>query len=138
MTNFDYLKTEPQFTTFADVAISAEKILQIDPEACIINCRRSMEFAIKWMYSVDKSLIMPYQDNLHSFMHTDEFKDIVDENLWRRLDFIRRMGNNAAHTGKKLRLIRRRYVCRICLYFLISLPTVMQIIMNREISIFNF
>ena len=102
MTNFDYLKTEPQFTTFADVAISAEKILQIDPEACIINCRRSMEFAIKWMYSVDKSLIMPYQDNLHSFMHTDEFKDIVDENLWRRLDFIRRMGNNAAHTGKKV------------------------------------
>lgn len=102
MTNFDYLKTEPQFTTFAEVAISAEKILQIDPEACIINCRRSMEFAIKWMYSVDKSLIMPYQDNLHSFMHTDEFKDIVDENLWRRLDFIRRMGNNAAHTGKKV------------------------------------
>ena len=102
MTNFDYLKTEPQFTTFADVAISAEKILQIDPEACIINCRRSMEFAIKWMYSVDKSLIMPYQDNLHSFIHTDEFKDIVDENLWRRLDFIRRMGNNAAHTGKKV------------------------------------
>ena len=71
MTNFDYLKTEPQFTTFADVAISAEKILQIDPEACIINCRRSMEFAIKWMYSVDKSLIMPYQDNLHMSAYSD-------------------------------------------------------------------
>lgn len=102
MTNFDYLKGEPQFSTFADVAISAEKIIQIDTEASIINCRRSMEFAIKWMYSVDKSLIMPYQDNLHSLMHTDEFKDIVDDNLWRRLDFIRRMGNNAAHIGKKV------------------------------------
>lgn len=102
MTNFDYLKGEPQFSMFVDVAISAEKIIHIDPEASIINCRRSMEFAIKWMYSVDKSLIMPYQDNLHSLMYTDEFKDIVDESLWRRLDFIRRMGNNAAHTGKKV------------------------------------
>lgn len=101
MTNFDYLKSEPQFQTFADVAISAERIIHIDPEASIINCRRSMEFAIKWMYSVDQSLIRPYQDNLLSLMHTDEFKDIVDKNLWKRLDFIRRTGNNAAHNGKK-------------------------------------
>ena len=102
MTNFDYLKSEPQFHIFADVAISAERIIHIDPEACIINCRRSMEFAIKWMYSIDQSLVRPYQDNLSSLMHTEEFKDIVDENLWKRLDFIRRMGNNAAHTGKKV------------------------------------
>lgn len=102
MTNFDHLKTEPQFDIFTDVAISAEKIIHIDPEASVINCRRSMEFAIKWMYSVDKSLTMPYRDNLISLMHTDEFKDIVDDNLWHRLDFIRRMGNNTAHTSKKV------------------------------------
>lgn len=101
MTNFDYLKSESQFETFADVAISAERIIHIDPEACIINCRRAMEFAIKWMYSVDQSLIRPYQDNLCSLMHTEEFRDIVDEDLWKRLDFIRRMGNNAAHGNKK-------------------------------------
>lgn len=102
MTNFDYLKDEPQFTAFADVAIAAERILHIDLGACILNCRRAMEYAIKWMYSVDKSLHLPYQDNLHSLMHTDEFKDLVDEDLWKRLDFIRRMGNNAAHGGKKV------------------------------------
>jgi len=102
MTNYDYLKSDPQFDTFVDVAISAEKIIHIDPEASIINCRRSMEFAIKWMYSVDKSLVVPYQDNLSSLMHTEEFQDIVDEDLWHRLNFIRRMGNNAAHTGRKV------------------------------------
>ena len=101
MTNFDYLKTEPQFDTFSDVAISAEKIIHIDSDACILNCRRAMEFAVKWMYSVDKSLVIPYQDNLVSLLSTDEFRDIVDKDLWRRLDFIRRMGNNAAHVGKK-------------------------------------
>ena len=30
MTNFDFLKAEPKFAAFADVAISAEKILNID------------------------------------------------------------------------------------------------------------
>ena len=104
MTNFDFLKKEPQFDSFADVAISAEKILHIDIEASVINCRRAMEFAIKWMYSVDGSLVMPYQDTLVSLMSTEEFRDIVDPDLWRRLDFIRRVGNNAAHNGKKITL----------------------------------
>lgn len=104
MTNFDFLKKEPQFDSFADVAISAEKILHIDMEASVINCRRAMEFTIKWMYSVDGSLVMPYQDTLVSLMSTEEFRDIVDPDLWRRLDFIRRVGNNAAHNGKKITL----------------------------------
>ena len=104
MTNFDFLKKQPQFDSFADVAISAEKILHIDMEASVINCRRAMEFAIKWMYSVDGSLVMPYQDTLVSLMSTEEFRDIVDPDLWRRLDFIRKVGNNAAHNGKKITL----------------------------------
>ena len=102
MTNFDFLKKESQFNAFADVAISAEKILHIDKDACILNCRRAMEFAVKWMYSVDGDLIMPYQDMLVSLMNTEEFRQIVDYSLWRRMDFIRKMGNNAAHSGKKV------------------------------------
>ncbi|MCM1539086.1 MAG: DEAD/DEAH box helicase family protein [bacterium] len=102
MTNFDYLKKEPKFNTFSDVAIAAEKILCIDPSSCIINCRRAMEFAIKWMYSVDSFLFMPYQDNLISLMSTEEFKKIIDEDLMKRMDFIRKMGNNAAHSGRRI------------------------------------
>ena len=104
MGNFDFLKKDPQFAGFSDVAISAEKILHIDVEACVINCRRAMEFAVKWMYSVDSDLVMPYQDTLVSLMNTEEFRDIVDHDLWRRMDFIRRMGNNAAHTGKQIKI----------------------------------
>ncbi len=102
MTNFDYLKKEPKFNTFSDVAIAAEKILYIDPTSCIINCHRAMEFAIKWMYSVDASLTMPYQDNLISLMSTEKFRDIIDDDLMKRMDFIRKMENNAAHTNKKI------------------------------------
>ena len=102
VTNFDYLKKEPKFSGFANVAISAERIIIMDPEASIINSRRAMEFAIKWMYSVDSALEMPYQDNLYSLMNTDEYRQIVGSDILRRMEYIRRCGNNVAHGTKKL------------------------------------
>jgi len=101
MTNFDYLKEEPKFSTFADVAISAEKIILMDPQASVVNSRRAMEFAIKWMYSVEKSLAMPYQDNLYSLMSDSDFRQFVGEDIWKRLDYIRACGNTVAHTSRK-------------------------------------
>lgn len=118
MTNFDFLKKDPQFDSFADVAISAEKILNIDMGASVMNCRRAMEFAVKWMYSVDKSLIMPYQDSLVSLINTEEFRDIVDRDLWKRMDFIRKLGNSAAHNGKKITLDKARLCLENLYYFL--------------------
>ena len=102
MTNFDLFTKEQDFAPFAEPAAAAERIYQIDPAACVLNCRRSMESAIKWMYSVDAALVMPYQDNLISLMNTDEFRDIVDDNLLRRMDYIRKTGNAAAHAGKRI------------------------------------
>ena len=102
MTNFDRFLSDPQFTSFAEAAVSAEKIYAIDPAACVVNCRRAMEFAVKWMYSVDGALVMPWDDRLVSLMDAEEFRDIVGEDLWRRLKYIRQTGNAAAHTGKKI------------------------------------
>ena len=101
MTNFDFLKKEAQFDSFSDVAIAAERVLPVDSDVCIINCRRAMELAIKWMYSVDDSLKPPYQDKLISLMSTEEFRDIVGVDLWKRMDLIRKLGNSIAHSGKK-------------------------------------
>ena len=102
MTNFDFLKTTPDFDTFADVAISAEKILHIDVDACAFNCRRAMEFAVKWMYSVDKELELPYSDNLQTLIDSPDFRNIIGFDIWKRMDIIRKIGNNAAHGGKKV------------------------------------
>lgn len=102
VTNFDYLKAEPKFATFANVARSAEKIILLDPEASILNSRRAMEFALKWMYSVEKGLEMPYQDNLQSLMNAEDYRQMVGPDLWKRMDYIRRCGNNVAHSSRKL------------------------------------
>lgn len=100
MSNFSFFQHVPQMKSFTDIAVAAETVLSIDPAACVLNCRRAMEAAVKWMYAVDGSLVMPWDDKLVTLINTEEFRGIVDEQLIFRLDFIRRMGNNAAHGGK--------------------------------------
>ena len=102
MTNFDFLLSDPGFASFAEVAVTAEKLLHIDVSSCVLACRRAMEFAVKWMYSVDGDLAMPYQDNLVTLMNTEEFRGIVEPDIFKRMEYIRKLGNAAAHGGKKI------------------------------------
>lgn len=118
MTNFDFLKKEKQLESFADVAISAEKILYIDTDASVLNCRRAMEFAVKWMYSVDSYLSLPYQDSLINLISTEEFRDITNPDLIRRLDFIRKVGNIVAYSGKKVTVDQAKLCLENLYYFM--------------------
>ena len=103
MTNFDLFTKEKDFAPFAEAAVAAERIYQIDAGACALNCRRAMEGAVKWMYSVDGALEMPYQDTLISLMSAKSFRDIVGADLLKRMDYIRKIGNSAAHAGKQIK-----------------------------------
>lgn len=103
MGNFDFLQQDPKFKPLYDVVCNAEKVLAIDPGICAMTCRKAMETAVKWMYSIDRDLHIPYQDNLITLLNTDEFKGIVDEKLQLRLEYIRRIGNMAAHAGPQSR-----------------------------------
>ena len=118
MTNFDFLKTEQKFSGFAEVAICAHKLLYIDPASCAINCRKAMEFAVKWMYSVDEELVMPYQDTLVTLMDDPTFKNIVGYDIWLRMDFIRKVGNSSAHTNKKITVEQATLCLENLFYFL--------------------
>ncbi len=102
MTDFNYLTDNPQFAEFASVAVAAAKNLEIDPAACALNCRRAMECAVKWMYEADTSLVKPWQETLVDLTGTEEFRARVGSELHTRMDYIRRVGNNAAHSGKSV------------------------------------
>ena len=118
MTNFDFLKSDPRFESFASVAIAAENLLHIDVDSCVLNCRRAMEFAVKFMYSVDDDLKMPYQDSLAVLMNDGNFRDIVGQDIWQRMDFIRKLGNNVAHAGRKITLDQAELCLENLFYFL--------------------
>ena len=102
MTNFDFLLSDPQFGSFAQTAVLAERVFAIDPGTCALHCRRAMEFAVKWMYSVDEDLVKPYDDRLASLISTEEFRKVVGEDLRRRMNYIRHIGNDTAHSQNQV------------------------------------
>lgn len=118
MTNFDFLLADPQFGSFAPAAVAAEKIYSIDPAACAMNCRRCLEFAVKWMYSVDGALVMPCDGRLASLMGAEDFRDIVGRDLWPRLKYIRQTGNDAAHEGNRITPPQARLCLENLWYFM--------------------
>ena len=118
MTNFDFLKKDGKFSTFADIAITAEKLYGIDTASCVFNVRKAAEFAVKWMYSVDGSLVMPYQDTFVTLINTVEFKDIVGNDIFRRIDFIRLVGNTSAHSTRNIKPEQAELALENLFYFL--------------------
>ena len=104
MTNFDFLLKRRELDSFSGVAVSSENLLHIDTSACALNCRRAMELAVKWVYSADKELKKPYSDNLSVLMSTKDFRELVGEDIYRRMELVRKLGNSAAHDGKSVSL----------------------------------
>ena len=118
MTNFEFLKKDEKFSSFADIAITAEKLYGIDTASCVFNVRKAAEFAVKWMYSVDGSLVMPYQDTFVTLINTVEFKDIVGNDIFRRIDFIRLVGNSSAHSARNIKPEQAELALENLFYFL--------------------
>lgn len=82
--------------------MEAEKIYASAPAMCAVGCRKALELAVKWVYSADKTMKMPYKDNLQSLIHEPSFRFAVDSNTWGKLPFIIKLGNLAVHTERSV------------------------------------
>ncbi|MBE6022612.1 MAG: DUF4145 domain-containing protein [Cellulosilyticum sp.] len=98
-TNFDFLKFKKEFSSFADSSIEAEKSLAISPATCAILSRRATELAVKWVYSFDNDLTVPYQDNISTLIHESTFRQIIEPKLFPLIKYIIKLGNTAVHTN---------------------------------------
>lgn len=102
MTNFDFLREEPQFNAFSEACVEAESSISTSPALCALGVRKSAELAVKWLYSVDRNLKMPYKDNFSALVFNPTFVDSIDQDILDRLRFIIKLGNFAAHTSKQV------------------------------------
>lgn len=100
MTNFDFLSNNTDYKLFSDAAIEAEKVYTSSPAMCAVGCRKALELAVKWVYSADDSIDMPYKDNLQALIHEPSFRFALDSQTWGKLPFIIRLGNLAVHTDR--------------------------------------
>lgn len=102
MTNFEFLSDISEYALFSKAAIEAEKVFSTSPAMCAVGCRKALELAVKWVYSADNTIKMPYKDNLQSLIHETSFRFAVDTNTWNKLPFIIKLGNLAVHTEKSV------------------------------------
>ena len=100
MTNFEFLSSISDYTLFSAAAIEAEKVYSTSPAMCAVGCRKALELAVKWVYSADNTISMPYKDNLQSLIHEPSFRFALNSQTWGKLPFIIKLGNLSVHTER--------------------------------------
>lgn len=102
-TNFDYLLEKTEYKDFAKQAVDAERSLAISPSNCAILSRRALELAVRFVYSYDADLTLPYQDNVSSLIHEYTFRRIIEPRLFPMLKYVIHLGNVAVHTNSNIK-----------------------------------
>lgn len=102
-TNFDYLLGKSEYTSFAKQAVEAEKSIAISPATCAILSRRALELAVRFVFSYDAELSLPYQDNVSSLIHEHTFRSIIEPRLFPMLKYTIHLGNVAVHTNNNIK-----------------------------------
>ena len=97
--NFDFLQGEwPQVYASAK---NAERDALFDSRSTCFYARRTVEAAVKWLYTVN-GLDKPYKDDLSARIHDPAFQALVPGPVQTKLDLIRRAGNHAVHDDRPI------------------------------------
>lgn len=102
-TNFDFLLKEKLYDSFSNQAIEAERALIVSPATCAILSRRALELAVRFVYSYDNALVIPYRDNISSLIHEYSFREIIEPRLFPMIKYIIKLGNVAVHTNSMIK-----------------------------------
>jgi type I restriction enzyme R subunit len=100
--NFDFLKGQTKYQLFANACMEAERVLATSPAMSAVGSRKAFELAVKWVYSADNTIIIPYKDNLQSLIHEPSFRFALNHQTWEKLPYIIKLGNLAVHTEKAI------------------------------------
>ena len=102
-TNFDYLLSKKEYAGFAAQAVEAENSISISPATCAILARRALELAVRFVYTHDEDLTLPYRDNVSSLIHEATFRSIIEPRLFPLLKYTIHLGNVAVHTNSLIK-----------------------------------
>lgn len=95
--NFNFISS--QFTHLAATLKEAEQQVYAAPPYAVVLCRKSLEEWVRWLYENDGDLQEPYDTTLNTLIHQQQFKDLLAPSLFKQVNLIRKMGNDAVHTN---------------------------------------
>jgi len=95
VSNFAFLM--PEWPGVHEAAEKCEQTALGDPRTSCFYARRSLELALHWAYKADRSLNLPYTDNVSALIHEPTFKQTAGEAVFAKARLINSLGNRAVH-----------------------------------------
>ena len=93
---------QPEWPDVHDAATRAAVAAHPDPRAACFYARRALELAVAWLYKHDRSLQLPYQDNLSALLHEPTFKAVIGQAVFNKARVITQLGNQAVHSQRSI------------------------------------
>jgi len=109
MSNFEFL-TE-SWDEFSGDAKAMERLVRFDPKAACARARYLIEQVVLWMYENDEDLEMPLDSSLYNITQLPEFIHITGRPVQKKINLIRRSGNNALHKNIPVRESEAMQIC---------------------------
>lgn len=103
MSNFTFLQEDKSFNSFSSACLDAEKSILVSPATTAILSRRALELAVRWVYSFDSDLKLPYRDNISSLIHNNSFIELINYEMLQLLKYVITLGNVAVHTNANIK-----------------------------------
>ena len=119
MSNFSFLDKHEYYSSFSSACVEAERSFLVSYSVAAMSVRKALELSVKWLYSFDQDLEMPYDERLSPMIHHHSFRDLIDMRLFDGLKFIKDLGNRAVHRSSPIKKEQALYALK-CLYDFIS------------------
>lgn len=114
--NFSFLQKE--WLTIYESARKAEKDAQTDFATACYHARRTLEMTVNWIYEVDEDLSTPKDNQLSTKMFAEEFRQIMNQTVYQKANYIRKIGNEAVHPSRNITLNESLATVRELFHFL--------------------
>jgi type I restriction enzyme R subunit len=115
------LLADPQFEPFAEAVLGRKGAAHL-ARPVRHACRTALEFAVKWVYSVDGSLQKPYEDKLVTLISTEDFKDLIPPYEC-KIKLPAQGGQQRHPQPQGVSRDQACWLCKTCTALWISLPT---------------
>lgn len=97
--NFDFLLAQKDYKIIKKTAMEAEQSLKTSYPKSVILAERAVKLAVRWMFTHDAGLALPYREAIARLIHEPTLKKLRPEGLDSLVSYILHLGNIVAYRG---------------------------------------
>lgn len=97
--NFDFLMARKDYKAIAKTAMEAERRFGTSYPECVILSARAVKLAVRWMFTHDAGLALPYREAIARLIHEPTLKKLRPAGMNYLVHYILHLGNVVAYRG---------------------------------------